>query len=205
MVCNVFPLYNSEALHFAAFRVNSSSLLLNIHGQKKIKMEEEQRCPVGLEALRNETRAIAKRNVMQEQVEKEIGENPRPGSKQSSQHSVGIHCTAVSSCRPIRHRAAVLQSARGERERRWRRGGRGVPHCRYESKWRRQEERRIIAAAYSAITLSRTEQPHFTQDARPSAQRKREREVGTEIKQRHHNFHDWTFLPSIFKIARIWQ
>ncbi|CAK6966222.1 vesicle-associated membrane protein 1 [Scomber scombrus] len=161
-------------------------------------MEEEQ---IGCRLrgpLRNETRAIAKRNVMQEQVEEGDGENPRPGSKQSSQHYVGIHCTAVSSCRPIRHRAAVLQSARGERERR-RRGGRGVLHCRYESKWRRQEERRIIAAAYSAITLSRTEQPHFDKThVRLHTQREREREREKKERESHHtvNYHPTQYYVS---------
>ncbi|KAG7474479.1 vesicle-associated membrane protein 1 [Solea senegalensis] len=81
-------------------------------------------------------------------------ENPRPGRKQSSQHCIGImHCTAVSSCRPIYSESCSTAKCEESERGREGRGEEGVPHCRYESKWRKQEQRRIIAVAYRPTTL----------------------------------------------------
>ncbi|KAG8009971.1 Synaptobrevin [Nibea albiflora] len=52
-------------------------------------------------------------------------------------------------------------------------GAEGVPHCRYESKWRRQEERRIIAVAYSATALCTDETTALP--TRRTSERERER------------------------------
>lgn len=80
----------------------------------------------------------------------------------------------MSSRRPIRHRAAVLQSVRGERGRE---GGEGVPHCRYESKWWRQEQRRIIAVAHSATLHGQNSRTSHT------ARSERESEGGNQTQQ----------------------
>ena len=106
------------------------------------------------------------------------GRIPGLRRKQSSQHSVGIHCTAVSSCRPIRHRELQYCKVWREREEEGRRGeewrGRGVPHCRYESKWRRQEERRIIAVALQCHSTLHGRNYRTTR----TSERERERERG---------------------------
>lgn len=85
-------------------------------------------------------------------------ENPRLAGGETVESTL---CTAstVPQCLPAALSDTELQycKVRGERgrerERARRRGGGGVPHCRYESKWRRQEERRIIAVAYRATAL----------------------------------------------------
>lgn len=97
------------------------------------------------------TKAVLRVGIKWEQMQRKMlprssernGRIPGQGGN-SRVNTVGSHCTAVSSY-PT-HRAAILQSVNGERE------GRGVPHCRYESKWRKQKERRIIAVAYSATS-----------------------------------------------------
>lgn len=92
-------------------------------------------------------RANAKENVAQEQWEK--WENPRPRRKQSSQHCrQPLYRSVVLSDTPSCNTAKCERRERGE----GRGEGRGVPHCRYESKWRKQKERRIIAVAYSATS-----------------------------------------------------
>lgn len=63
-----------------------------------------------------QTKAVAKGNGIQDQKEEGAGRIPGQGGN-SRVNTVGIHGTAVSSRRPIRHRAAVLQSVRGERGR----------------------------------------------------------------------------------------
>ena len=124
-------------------------------------------------------------------------ENPRPGRKRSSQHSVGIHCTAVSSPppHPTHRGAAVLQSVRGERgggeegeeEEEERRGGHRTVVT--SPSGGRQEERRIIAAANGATTL-------FT----PTREKEREgeRERREVQKSTESSWPDFSFLHPTF-------
>lgn len=91
-------------------------------------------------ATRNWTRAIVKKcDTQKEKEESQARETVESTRVYPLYRSVAP--SATDSC-------STAKTEGGERE-----GREGVPHCGYESKWGRQEQRRITAVAYRAVTL----------------------------------------------------
>lgn len=101
--------------------------------------------------LRCRTPLVFKRKPLQREMGYRIRKRRELGESQAREETV-----ESTLCRHSRYRSVVpppypTQSCSTAKcEGREREGGEGVPHCRYESKWWRQEQRRIIAVAHRA-------------------------------------------------------
>lgn len=136
------------------------------------------------------------RNVIQEQVEEGIGRIP--GQEGNSRVNT-LWASTVPQCRPIRHRAAVLQSVRGERERG---EGEGVQEEKAGGETHYCSSLQCHNTFTDGTTALHARRTSVCTNTR--RERDRERDRGGERNQTETTeFHDWTFFFPllIFQIA----